>query len=362
MGYEIDFLPVGEGERSGEAIALRYGNLSGARNEQNVIVIDGGTRDSGEQLVNHIEEYYKTDSVDVVVSTHADADHSSGLSIVLEKLTVVQIWMHQPWKHSDDYRNLFKSGRITESSLEKTLQASLQNAYDLEGIARQKGIPIIEPFSDAGRIHKDIVILGPSKSFYEIQLANFCGTPEPKEAISRLEIVGRRVIETGKMIAESLGLETLKDPDENETRAENNSSVVMLLNYNNGEKLFLFTGDAGAAALNHAIKTAESLTVDFDLVKFIQIPHHGSKHNIGPSILDRIIGLKLGEEKKLKTAYVSVAKDDKKHPSKKVANAFRRRGAWVYETRGSTTCHRNSAPDRRWTTAVPLLLYDEVDE
>jgi hypothetical protein len=27
IGYEIDFLPVGEGEKSGDAIALRWGNL-----------------------------------------------------------------------------------------------------------------------------------------------------------------------------------------------------------------------------------------------------------------------------------------------------------------------------------------------
>jgi beta-lactamase superfamily II metal-dependent hydrolase len=363
MGYEIDFLPVGEGERPGEAIALRYGNLFGARNEQDVIVIDGGNKESGEQLVNHIKHFYNTDSVDVVVSTHADADHSSGLSVVLEKLTVGQLWMHQPWKHSDEYRDLFKDGRLTENGLEKTLQESLQNAYGLEEIAREKGVPVIEPFSDIERIHNAIIILSPSQSFYETQLANFRGTPEPKEAISLLRMAGTRVVETGKMIAESLGLETLKDPDENETSAENNSSVVMLLNYNNGEELFLFTGDAGPVALREAIKTAEGFfSVDFNLVRFIQIPHHGSKHNIGPTILDNIIGLTLGEEKKLKTAFVSVARDDKKHPSKKVANAFRRRGAWVYETRGSKILHHKNAPPRGWREIQPLPLYNEVEE
>ena len=43
MGLEIDFLSVGEGEKSGDAIALRYGNLFGPRSEQTVLVIDGGT-------------------------------------------------------------------------------------------------------------------------------------------------------------------------------------------------------------------------------------------------------------------------------------------------------------------------------
>ena len=47
MGFEVDFLPVGEGEKSGDAIAIRCGNLNGSRNEQFVMVIDGGTLDSG---------------------------------------------------------------------------------------------------------------------------------------------------------------------------------------------------------------------------------------------------------------------------------------------------------------------------
>jgi hypothetical protein len=54
MGYEIDFLPVGEGEDSGDAIALRFGSLFGPRSEQTVVVIDGGFKESAEGLVSHI--------------------------------------------------------------------------------------------------------------------------------------------------------------------------------------------------------------------------------------------------------------------------------------------------------------------
>src|SRR5438105_4350699 len=102
MGYEVDFLPVGDGERSGDAIALRFGNLSGSRLEQTVMVIDGGYVESGEALVEHIKEYYKTDDVDIVVSTHPDADHAAGLAVVLEQLRVRVLWMHRPWNHTED--------------------------------------------------------------------------------------------------------------------------------------------------------------------------------------------------------------------------------------------------------------------
>ena len=54
MGYEIDFLSVGDGERSGDAIAFRIGNLSGPREQQFVGIVDGGFTDSGQALVNHV--------------------------------------------------------------------------------------------------------------------------------------------------------------------------------------------------------------------------------------------------------------------------------------------------------------------
>ncbi len=49
QGYEIDFLPVGNGDRSGDAIAMRYGTP----NNYKVIVYDGGTKESGKALVDH---------------------------------------------------------------------------------------------------------------------------------------------------------------------------------------------------------------------------------------------------------------------------------------------------------------------
>lgn len=54
MGYEIDFLAVGE-KKSGDAICIRWGNLHGSRDEQKVVVIDAGYASTGEQVIEHIE-------------------------------------------------------------------------------------------------------------------------------------------------------------------------------------------------------------------------------------------------------------------------------------------------------------------
>ena len=51
FGIEIDFLPVGPGSRSADAIAIRYGNLwSSDPTRQWVVVIDGGTKEGDEAL------------------------------------------------------------------------------------------------------------------------------------------------------------------------------------------------------------------------------------------------------------------------------------------------------------------------
>lgn len=71
--YEVDFFAVGEGERSGDAIALRY-TIPG-RAEPIVGVIDAGFLSNGNELVEHIPKYYGTDRVDFVLSTHPDGDH-----------------------------------------------------------------------------------------------------------------------------------------------------------------------------------------------------------------------------------------------------------------------------------------------
>ena len=60
MPYEIDVLAVGEGERSGDAIAIRFGDPGTRPDQWPVIVVDGGTLDSGERLVDLIKNSYGT--------------------------------------------------------------------------------------------------------------------------------------------------------------------------------------------------------------------------------------------------------------------------------------------------------------
>lgn len=139
--YEVDYLQVGDGEKSGDAIALRFGNLTGPRSEQTVVVIDGGTADTGDSMVSHIRDWYGgTDEIDYVISTHPDSDHACGLKTILEKMKVGVLLMHRPWEHAGDVKEAFSDGRWTERGLGDMFEKSIRFASDLESIAKRKGV------------------------------------------------------------------------------------------------------------------------------------------------------------------------------------------------------------------------------
>lgn len=352
MEYEIDFLPVGDNERGGDAIVLQFGNLSGLRNEKVVMVIDGGNKETGELLVQHVLRYYKTDSVDFVVSTHPDADHSSGLSVVLEKLKVSTLLMHRPWEHADEIKDLFKNENLTVKGLEKKIEKSLQNAYDLEKLASQKNIPIYEPF--AGLSFGNILqILGPSEAYYKSLVPHFRGTPEPKKELGIFEKIIKTGEEVIEWVAENLDIETLDDSS-GHFSAENSSSVIMLLTI--GTDKILFTGDADIIALTNALDQASLKGISLLDLHLLHVPHHGSKHNVGPSVLNQI--------KAAKAQISAPKKGDPKHPSRKVVNALIRRQNKVFATKGATICHHSiNAPIREgWSAVQELSFYNQVEQ
>lgn len=99
------------------------------------MVVDGGTKESGQKIVDHIKEHYGTTHVDYLVNTHPDTDHASGLEVVLEQLTVGEVWVHRPWEYAEEIRHWFKDGRITDESLASRLKDLLSHAYRLEELA-----------------------------------------------------------------------------------------------------------------------------------------------------------------------------------------------------------------------------------
>lgn len=348
-GFEIDFLAVGDGQCSGDAIALRFGNDTAQR----VVIIDGGTQESGQQLVDLVRGTYGTSTVDLVLNTHPDRDHSSGLSVVLEQLTVRTLMMHRPALHSAEVRGFFqRRAYLTDSRIDDAYRRSLANVATLEQLAQDRGVSIVEPFAGVFDPTSRIQILGPSLDYYEELLVDILGVTDT--AIARAIRTLEDSIEEMRTVKEDPNDPTTETLDDTgETSPSNNSSAILYLNLY-GHQL-LFTGDAGMPALTRAADFADSLGIDLTSLRFLQVPHHGSRRNVGPTILNRI---------KAKTAYISAAKEgEPKHPSQRVVNALIRREANVYATQGKGLRHHFNAGDREgWSAATPLPFKSDVED
>jgi len=354
MGYEIDFLPVGEGSKSGDAIALRYGNLTGARHEQTVVVIDGGFTDDGEALVELVRNHYDTEHVDVVVATHPEQDHIKGLEIVLEQLGVGELWMHQPWAHSATIEAA-RSASFKTLQLSERLQESLSEASTLETLADEKGIEIHEPFTGLATADEGFFVIGPDRDYYD-ELLGEIPASATQGAVATLV---RKLAEAAQtLVPESMTVETLTDAGK--TTAQNNSSVISVLAVEG--RMSILTADAGMPALGRAADLLESAGYEPGQCKFIQVPHHGSRRNVGPTVLDRLLGGK-GTVEQRGSAFVSASKAGApKHPAKKVTNAFTRRGYVTRATQGGAWRHKHNAPARaNYSPGEPLPLYGMVE-
>jgi hypothetical protein len=66
--------------------------------------------------------------------------------------------------------------------------------------------------------------------------------------------------------------------------------VISVLNVDS--RVNIFTGDAGQISLARAMDELEGMGYEPGMCKFIQVPHHGSRRNVGPTILDRVLGPK----------------------------------------------------------------------
>jgi len=342
--YEIDFLAVenedGDSTKSGDAIAMHF--------DERVVVIDGGFSSIGDNLADHINTYYGSTHVDLLISTHPDTDHLNGLIKVLERCTVGELMMHLPWLHNSRANVIGNYEKIVE----------------IYNLAISKGVTVTEPFTGESRFADQISILGPTKVYYEELLSEAVTEASAGKESLRASAGGfgtlllskaTRVLER---VVSFFPAETLNDLDE--TSPRNKMSVITLLQVDG--KRMLFTGDAGIPSLEAAADWYEATVGAFSLspLSLLQAPHHGSKRNVGPAILDRLLGAP-GAHFSVVNAVVSSAKLSEKHPSPKVTNALGRRGANVNVTEGSTIAF-TSGQRTGWAPKPTVGPLEESDD
>jgi beta-lactamase superfamily II metal-dependent hydrolase len=351
---EVDFIPVGEESKSGDAIALRFGIYKNEKwKNQTIMIIDGGNSNSGDALVKHVREVYNSNKVDRVILTHPDGDHASGLRNVIEQLEVGKIWMHQPWNHWVDLKDSIVDNRITKKSFSDRLREAYQYAHDIEQLANEKKIEIYSPHQ-GGYYHiqeeKLLTILGPSNDLYLKLIQASEKTPDMAVTEAKSKIFLNTV---KKLEYEDMSFETEHLAEDNiATSAENDMSLVMLLTV--GGAKVLFTGDAGTQGLFNAINYATSRGISLKDLNILDVPHHGSRHNLSKGILKYI---------KAESGVISCAKKgEPKHPSKIVTNSLLRRKITPYKTQGQLLhYHHGEVPNRNYSPANPIPFSNQVE-
>jgi hypothetical protein len=332
--YEIDFLPVGDGEKSGDAVALRYTNPETGR--PIVGIIDAGFATSGPALVEHIKAYYDTRDVAFAICTHIDGDHAGGMEVVLEELNVEHFLIHRPAAHG--YPNV----------------ANAERAEKLWALAEDLKIDTREPFQGIHGWGQSLVVAGPTEGFYRETLDEQEGRTLEADAL-----VASRVL---KLAEEKITLTTFPaeqdfdDAGGDRSPCNNGAAIVSLII--EGRHL-VFPSDSGVSGLTAAFDYLDDQERTKEWPKLFALPHHGGRHNIDLATLHRILGAHTSMQ--FGTAVASVSKRSP-NPSPRVANAAGRRGYPVIETRGSTLWHHSSdAPARGWAKAVPLPPLEETD-
>lgn len=361
MSYEIDFIGINENSKDATAIAMRWEKTNGG---YIVGIVDGGFQTHGEALTELLNTYYfqgkEKKIIDFVICSHPHDDHIQGLKIILEKFTVKALYMNRPWKHIKELYPYVEHGNMKSEGLENRLRKNYASLVELEALALEKKIPINDIFQGQ-EIADCLQILSPSKAFYLNQLIESDKTPLKNDK-STPDLVMETAQKVTNQMQETWTKEALREDVETEPDNETSTVIMGKMTTEN----FLLTGDVGVKGLREAINYANRCSISLrDTVSVYEIPHHGGRHNVSPSILNDLLGEIVKEgSKPSKKAFVCAGKGSD-HPLQMVVNAFQRRGVVVYKAAGNTVRHcQGNMPTRGWTKAyeVPFNPLVEVWE
>lgn len=277
--YEIRFFQVGKTSKGGDAILIR---LINEYNQPTIIVIDGGYAETGEKLKKYLENIGIT-TIDLVINTHPDIDHISGLIRLFEEdsITIKKLIMNRPWKDSNITADYFNDNRITDKSVNKRMTEAFKYAFNLEQVAIKKigEKNIIHPV--VGNTYFDcLTILSPSKTLYRKKLLESDKTPSSIENLSFKSFARK----SKKLIRYIKGL---MDWILEDTSPINETSIVTFLSL--PDRNFLLTADAGRNNLTEALHYKSNREdLKFKSIEVMQLPHHGSRKNISPDLIRQI--------------------------------------------------------------------------
>jgi competence protein ComEC len=268
------------------------------------MLIDGGR---GDEILSCLEEYlpFWDRTIELVVATHADADHIGGLDAVIEQYDVLQIMSTQ-----------FAKDTQTFSEFEEAVELEIS-----AGAVLKK--PIL---GQQMRFTQEQYLYNPIKR-HQLPLVSFL-VLSPQ--VEQLQLAVENSIKTETNLSDSAAIFNLKlekDFDYNDL------SVVLFLQLDQIEVMLM--GDLehrGELALMNA-----NLLQDVDILK---IGHHGAKTSTSLDFLELV---------RPETSVVSVGKNNSYgHPSLEVMNTLMQFGSEVMRTDESGTIEIASDGEKYW--------------
>lgn len=306
-----------------------------------VVLFDAGNECDGEKILNHINKYYNQKYIDLAICTHCDKDHFGGFKRLLEEhnkarseFKINKFWIHDPGKHvtADDVKRL----RLDDSARERIRHLlDFEDGSNLFSMIDDAGIPREEVFAGKVDDFMNLRVWGPSLDYYEELLPGFRHDldfyPNEKKEEDRV-----RDDADDEILSQALA------DASDDGSAQNQSSIVV--SFEAGNKMLLFTGDAGRDALHRIVDTDAYGRLKG--VSFLKVPHHGSKHNLDNTIITHL---------NPKASYVSTEKFGK-YINKCTVNALKKVGK-VYATMKSRCIWYHPMDNNTregYSTATPL--------
>jgi beta-lactamase superfamily II metal-dependent hydrolase len=274
--FEIEMLPA----RHGDALWLRYGDPA----KPHHVLIDGGPRSKAttravSDLIGQV-----AGELDLVVVTHIDADHITGVLAIMEDDSVAlrpaDVWFNAYQHLREDLLGAKQGEELSKALVSRKLPWNKAFGGDAVCVADDEPLPEVKL---PGGLK--LTLLSPTRT----ELAALVPVWE-KEVAAAGMVPGQGAIEPEE--SDLLGPVGPLDPDElvkekfkSDDSEANGASMAFLAEFDG--KSVLLTGDAHAGVLEAGLRRlAEQRGVEKVRVDAFKLPHHGSRYNLSSDLLD----------------------------------------------------------------------------
>jgi hypothetical protein len=273
----VEMLPA----RHGDALWIEYGDPG----DPHHVLIDGGPRSRA--IRDLLAERVAETDLELLVVTHIDADHISGVLAVLADPAVPvsarDVWFNG-WEHLPSDVLGAKQGEALGAAIRRR---RLSWNGDFGGRAAvvpdEGGLPVVGlpggmELTLLSPTPRELAALRPVWK-EEVEKAGLVpGAAAAEAAAAHPDLLGDRPIDLDELAAE---------PFEEDPSEANGASIAVLAEFRG--KAVLLTGDAHGGVLAAGLRRlAAGRGVDRVRVDAFKLPHHGSKHNLSPEVLGLI--------------------------------------------------------------------------